>query len=336
LSSSEAKMSGSYSAASPAREITSGQPLSVSRPWVSGVSPAMQLVQKLIDEIAPTDIPVLIMGESGVGKEIAALRVHQRSQYRDMPFLKLSCAVLTSETLQTQMGALRLGRKEKAENIAGTVFFDEIGELSADCQRSLLHCIADENGTSNEASMPCRYISCTTRDLETEVQAGRFRSDVFYRLNQISLRLPPLRSRKEDIPVLLQFFLQKYSRAFHRQEMVLNENTVQMLMNYHWPGNIRELENVVKKIVALENQELGIAELRPRPPSSQIIVQAQVPRSLKAASRAASQMEERKLILQTLERTRWNRKEAARALQISYKALLYKLKQIQLSDGERL
>src|SRR5258708_3909385 len=195
--------------------------------YIAGVSPDMQTVQRLIAEIAPTDIPVLLVGESGTGKEVVALHIHELSEYCDLPFVKLSCA--TAESLQAQIGHLKDESRENNEQIVGTLFFDEISELDTVCQRNLLHCIPDGNGVSTH--LHGRYVSCTTQDLEAEVQSGRFRSELFYRLNQVCLRLPPLRRRKEDIPLLIQFFLGKYSRPFHRQEMSLSAKTIQMLIN---------------------------------------------------------------------------------------------------------
>jgi two-component system response regulator AtoC len=304
--------------------------------YVAGVSPEMQTVQRLVAEIAPTDIPILLTGESGTGKEIIALHIHDLSAYRDLPFVKLSCAAFTPDSLQAQIEQLKNRGRDKHEKLVGTLFWDEVSEFDTRCQRHLLHCIPDGNDTSTDPLLHGRFISCTAQNLEAEVLSGRFRNELFYRLNQICLRLPPLRSRKEDIPLLVQFFLNRYSTSFHRQEMTLSEKTLQVLIEYPWPGNIRELENVVKKIVALESEELGIADLKARPLDSPSFARTAISRSLKATSRAASQMAERQLILQTLETTHWNRKRAAEALQISYKALLYKLKQIQLLDAERL
>lgn len=312
-----------------------GRPCPGNSLYIAGISPEMQNVQKLIDEIAPTDIPVLLVGESGTGKEVVALHIHELSEYRDLPLVKLNCTTFTADSFQARLAHLENGSTEKNQRIVGTVFFDEISDLDTDCQRNLLYCIPDGNGASAQPTLQGRLVSCTTQDLEAEVQSGRFRSELLYRLNHICLRLPPLRRRKEDIPLLVQFFLNKYSRSFYRQEMRLSEKTIEMLMDYPWPGNVRELENVIKKIVALENEELGTADLKIRPMDSQVIRRAGISRSLKEASRAASQLAERQLILQALERTHWNRKRAAEALQISYKALLYKLKQIQVPDSER-
>jgi two-component system response regulator AtoC len=318
-----------------ARE-TSGFPASGNHLYISGVSPEMQPVQRLISEIAPTDIPVLLLGESGTGKEIAALHIHGLSHYRDLPFVKLSCAALTPESLKSRLGNFDGGHAEKNGNSTGTFFFDEIGELDTNCQRRLLHSIPDGNGLSANQSLAGRIVSCTTRDMESEVQSGRFRSELFYRLNGVCLQLPPLRCRREDIPLLVQYFLSKYARIFQRAEMTLSAQTLQILIEYRWPGNIRQLENVIKRVVALENEELGVTDLKISPVGSRLPHAATTSRSLKAASRAASRQAERELILQTLERTHWNRKRAAEALQISYKSLLFKLKQIQVPESEEI
>jgi two-component system, NtrC family, response regulator AtoC len=301
--------------------------------FLTSLSTEMQPVQRLLAEIAPTEIPVLVVGESGTGKEIIALQIHELSSQKDLPFRKFSCPAYAAASFQLQLREAENGQGTEAGKSAGTLFFDEISELDADCQRHLLHLFPEGNGLRRNQSLAGRIVSCTTRDLESEVHGGRFRSELFYRLNGVCLRLPPLRRRREDIPLLAGFFLDKYSRLFRRGEMSLSERTLGLLVEYPWPGNIRELENVIKKIVALENEELAVSDLSARPkfqvPSGSVMFT----RSLKAASRAASQQAERELILQTLTRTHWNRKKAAEALQISYKALLNKLKQIQVPES---
>lgn len=302
--------------------------------YVSQTSPVMQPVQQLLAEIAPTDIPVLLVGESGTGKEIAALEIHRLSKYRHLPFLKLSCAAFTLESFQTHLRGFENGNGDQDGKGAGTFFFDEVSELDASCQRHLLHSFPDGTGLAANRALACRIISCTTLDLESEVRNGRFRSELFYRLKGVCVRLPPLRGRKEDIPLLVQFFLQKYARLHGRALMTPSEQALRLLTEYSWPGNIRELENVVKKIVALGSEELAIADLVERPATGRLPGARPMGCSLKAASRAASQQAERELILQALARTHWNRKRAAEALQISYKSFLSKLKQIQAPDSE--
>ncbi len=318
--------------------IANGSPALGKQSYISGISPEMQPIHRLICEIAPTDIPVLLVGESGTGKEVVALHIHGLSQYGDFPFVKLSCATLTPESIEKRVGNSENGHSEERGKSAGTLFFDEIGDLDVDCQRHLLHLLPDGNGLPASQSLAGRIITCTTRDLESEVQNGKFRSELFYRLTGVCLQLPPLRRRRDDIPLLVHYFLSKYARFFQRAEMTLSDEVMQLLTEHPWPGNIRQLENVIKRVVALENDELGVADLRVSPvaSASRLSHANMLPPSLKAASRTASRQAERRLILQTLEKTHWNRKKAAEALQISYKSLLFKLKQIQVPESEEV
>jgi two-component system response regulator AtoC len=304
--------------------------------YISGVSSEMQTVQRLISEIAPTDIPVLLLGESGTGKEIVAQQIHNLSVHRSLAFIKVACSTVVPESIDSYFGPSAEVNGDKDSQV-GTLFLDEIGELGHDCQRRLLHSIPD-GGTSSGQLTEARIISCSTRDLETDVHQGKFRNELFYRLSGVCVQLPPLRRRREDIPVLARHFLSKYARMFHRAEMTLSDRVIQLLIEHPWPGNIRQLENVIKRIVALENEELGIVDLKISPmlPGLPQTSVAAPSRSLKAASRAASRQAERELILQTLERTHWNRKRAAEALQISYKSLLFKLKQIQVPESKEV
>ena len=304
--------------------------------WVSGISAPMRPIQRLLAEIAPTEIPVLLLGESGVGKEIAAMQIHSLSPHKNSAFVKLACSSLTPESLESHFQLAKNGPVD-GEDRSGTLFFDEIGDLDRDCQRRLLNSIPEGTGALGAQPILGRIVSCSTRDLETDVHQGNFRNDLFYRLSGVCIQLPPLRQRREDIPILVQHFLAKYARVFHRPEMSLSDRVLQLLMEHPWPGNIRQLENVVKRIVALENEELGIVDLKISPmmpglPSKRVTSS----RSLKDAARAASRQAERELILQTLEKTHWNRKRAAEALQISYKSLLFKLKQIQVPGAEEV
>jgi len=314
--------------------LANGAQVVARQPYILGVSPEMQPVQRLISEIALTDIPVLLIGESGTGKEVVALYIHSLSQFKESPFVKLSCAALTPESLEKRLGNSENAHTEKWGSGVGTLFFDEIGELDASSQRRLLHLLPDGYGFSAGQSLADRIISSTTRDMESEVQNRKFRSELLYRVAGACLQLPPLRRRREDIPLLVRYFLSKYARIFQRAEMTLSDTVMQMLIEHPWPGNIRQLENVIKRVVALENEELGVADLRVSPMISRLPQGNLSSPSLKAASRTASRQAERQLILKTLEKTHWNRKRAAEALQISYKSLLYKLKQIQPADSE--
>jgi len=302
--------------------------------YIIGVSPEMKLVQKLITEIAPTDIPVLVVGESGTGKGVVAHQIHRLSKRRALPFLTLGCAGQTEQSFREQLHAFESACGQEDGQGFGTVFFDVVSDLNPDCQRHLLHIFPSSGESPQQEGMQARIISSASQGLEPEVHGGRFRSDLYYRLNGVCLRLPPLRRRREDIALLAELFLGKYAQLFGRKLIILSAPTMQALGEYDWPGNIRELENVVKKMVVLESAELAIEDLKgrlaplPADPGA-------LGNSLKAAARSASQQAERELILQTLERTHWNRKRAAEVLQVSYKALLYKLKQIQGPDSER-
>ena len=302
--------------------------------YLSWCSPHMQPIQRLISEIARTDLPVLIMGESGTGKEIVAIQIHALSENHELPFVKLSCTAAGSESFQAHLRELESHWYSRNGKSIGTVFFDEISELDTNCQKRVLHLFSEGNGLKATPTSG-RIVSCSTGDLETEVHGGRFRNELFYRLNGVCMKLAPLRRRKEDIPDLARFFLRKYARMFRRAEMKLGEETMSRLVDHSWPGNIRELENVIKKIVALENEELALSDLCALPVPPMPASPALIKHSLKAAAKAASQQAERELILQTLERTHWNRKKAAEALLISYKSLLYKLKQIQMPEQKK-
>jgi len=303
--------------------------------WISGTSAVMRTLESVIGEIASTDIPVLLVGESGTGKELLATRVHQLSEHRDEPLRRICCAGTTAAELSTEL-AVNSNNENKMETRAhGTVFFDEISELDAACQRYLLSALPDGDGCARRGMVEARVISTTSKNLDEEMRAGRFRRELYYRINGVCLRLPALRDRKEDIPLMVEALIRKHASQLGRPHSSVSSRTLEIFRNHSWPGNIRELENMIKKIVALSDENLATEELT-RP--------ASVPRenptvdarsySLKAAARAASREAERELIMKALARTRWNRKRAAQELQISYKSLLYKLKQIGFEDSE--
>lgn len=304
--------------------------------WVAPASPSMRAIEAIVAEIASTSIPILLIGESGTGKEVLARRIHGLSHYSNKPLAKISCASLTAENIASQLvGHLRpASAREEVGDSPGTLLLDELGDLDPACQARLLHVLPDGESIPAAGKISSRMISCTTRDLEKETLAGRFRSELYYRISGVCLRLPPLRERKEDIPALADFLLAKHAAQMGRSHVALSQKSLRSLMDYFWPGNIRELENVIRKIVALNGEQLPISELRsvspaPEPNGSSMLLR----HSLKAASRAASREAERDLILGALERTHWNRKRAAQELQISYKSLLYKLKQIGIEEN---
>lgn len=311
--------------------------------FVHGASPAMMALERTIADIASTNIPVLLVGESGTGKEVVALEIHRLSKHRSEPFVKCGCSGLTADALAARLE--RAGGSLDEVTSRGSLFLDGINHLDPAAQGRLLHLLPDAGGAPSEGCLSMRVISSTTRNLDEEMKSGRFREELYYRINGVHLRLPPLRERKEDIPALVGFFLKKYTSLFERPEPKVGDATMTLLVRNSWPGNIRELENVVRKIVALGDEHLATHDLpagngralssaavSPKIPES---VHTHIPSgSLKEAARAASRQAERAMILNQLERTHWNRKRAARELQISYKALLYKLKQLGLEGSD--
>ncbi len=303
--------------------------------FVTGASPAMRALDRVIADIAPTDIPVLLIGESGTGKEAIAREIHGRSRHSRAPFLKCNGTAANLDALLAGPIAGDAGLRA-----GGTLFLDEVSLFELANQRALLQILSDADREPPEGGMRARIISATSKNLEEEMRAGRFPQELYYRINGVCLRLPCLRHRKEDIPDLLAFFLRKYATVFNRSEPQLEPATVDLLLRHSWPGNIRELENVARKIVALGDERLALEDLAGSLSAGSPVPSERVSlgdahgnaRSLKEASREASRKAERELILQALDRTHWNRKRTARELQISYKALLYKLKQLNL-DG---
>jgi len=251
--------------------------------------------------------------------------------------VKLSCASLTEEILSSELGLHGNRYHSSAHHAAGTVLLDEISELDSSCQRILLYGLPDGDTRPRAGVLTARIVSTTSRKLDEEMQAGRFRNELYYRINGVCLRLPPLRERKDDIPMLSEFFLTKHAAQLGRPRFSLSQRTLRILMDHSWPGNIRELENVVKNIVALGDEQLAVSGLGSAPGRASRVPQHDTHiRPLKVAARAASREAERELILKALERTHWNRKRAAQDLQISYKSLLYKLKQIKSSEAETI
>jgi two-component system, NtrC family, response regulator AtoC len=301
--------------------------------FVYGLGPAMLTLNAMVAEVARTDIPVLILGESGTGKDAYARLIHSLSQKADSHLWKINCSAVDPGELLAQFHEA-MGRLSNHE-ASGTIYFDNIQELDLACQRVLLSHLPDGESTSSKDALCARLISSTTRSLESEVEAGRFRSELYFRLNGACLRLPPLRERREDIPILTEYFLNKHFNALKKKVAPLSRKAIQTLIAYHWPGNIRELEHLARKILLFGDVQMVLNDLQ----AARIV--SNKPRgngpgaSLKVASRAASKEAERELIMQALERTRWNRKRAAQELQISYKSLLYKIKQIGAPNGEQ-
>ncbi len=311
-------------------------------------SPFLRELSVLLEYVADTQATILLLGESGVGKGYVARAIHVRSSRRNRPFIHVSCAALPSELLEAELfgyergaftGAVR--RKPGKFDLAhgGTLLLDEVGELPLHLQAKLLHVLQDSTfsrlGGEADIQVDVRVIAASNRDLETAVRAGSFRADLYYRLNVVGIAIPALRERREEIPGLARFFHTKYCTQYGRTAPELSPNILETFMAYAWPGNIRELENVVKRIVLLGTEAGLPLALSPlvEPPSP--LHSAGTGSNLKDAARRAARDAERHLITGTLQQTRWNRAEAARRLGISYKALLYKIRACGLNPTSK-
>jgi two-component system response regulator AtoC len=296
--------------------------------FIFGQALTVRPLNAMVAEIARTDIPILLVGESGTGKEVYARLIHRLAGLGEAALKKVSCAALDPGRLLVEVREELLSASESGEAVARTVFLDGVHELGAACQGVLLSLLPDGEPIGRRRKKVSRFISSTSRNLEKEVEAGRFRRELYFRINGVILRLPPLRERKEDIPVLLEYFLAKHSNELKKNTPELSSEARELLASYDWPGNIRELENVAKKIIAVGDPTRALGDLRAARVALPVNDESEAGSSLKLAARAASRRAERELILKALEQTHWNRKRAARELQISYKSLLYKIKQI--------
>jgi two-component system, NtrC family, response regulator AtoC len=313
---------------------------------VFGQSPAMREVHNKLERVAGANVSVLIHGESGTGKEIIANLVHRRSPWATGPFVKVNCPAIPGTLMESELfgyekGAFtgahgsKPGRVEMANR--GTLFLDEIGELELGLQTKLLQLLQDGQfckiGGQEDRKVEVRVVCATNRDLEQEIAAGTFRRDLYYRINVVNLWLPPLRERRSDLPQLIAHFIDAYNHTYGRRARMISGPTMQALMKYHWPGNIRELANVMKRYVILGSEDVIVSELQSRPDNVfdfDVPVDGDV--SLKRITREAVREIERKVILKVLQSHNWNRKRAARALNISYRALLYKIRDAELTE----
>jgi len=302
--------------------------------FVYGQGADLQSLNVLAAEIAGTDIPILLVGESGTGKGIYARLIHRLSGAPETSFMRVNCGALDAGQMLNEVRQAFQNETDASES-RKTVFLDGVHELDAACQRALLSLLPDGERKGSADALP-RIISSTSCNFEREIEAGRFRLELYFRLNGVILRLPALRERKEDIPDLLECFVLKHANELRKSDPEIGREARKLLFSYDWPGNIRELENVARKIVAVGDADLALTDLRnTRTHPAEDTRHAEPERSgssgiasLKVAARAASRKTERELILKALEQTHWNRKRAARNLQISYKSLLYKIKQI--------
>jgi two-component system, NtrC family, response regulator AtoC len=299
--------------------------------FIYGYGSAMRSLNAMVAEIAPTGIPVLIMGECGTGKDAYARLIHRLSQKTEAAFHKINCAALESAELFNQLND-QTGER-RSEGAWGTIYLDGVQDLDLHCQRALLSYLPDDEGQGKSLGLRRRVISSTNASLELEVEAGRFRRELYFRINGTCLRLPPLRERKDDIPALMEYFLSKHGSSSNKTIPSVDRSTLEILLAYSWPGNIRQLENLALKMVTFGNVRVALDELQLLHSVNQGSGQNVGVPSLKMAARAATKQAERELIIQALERTRWNRKRAAQELQISYKSFLNKLKAIETTRG---
>jgi two-component system response regulator AtoC len=308
----------------------------------------MRAVGAVIRELAQSEVPVLLLAEKGAGKHATARWIHEMSRRSAQPFRGLLCSTWKVEDLGpsgedggSEQDWFEQDWLKQGWFKQGTIFLDEIADLSLEGQARIMEVLPRAVNAGNEnprnenhgpsRSETARLICGSERDLELEVKAGRLREDLYYRISGVCLRLPPLRQRREDIPLLVEHFLAKYAQDFRRPVPRLSAEVQQLFRDYSWPGNVRELENAARAMVVLGDEDVAMGGLRARlsrPEAGGNETQV----SLKQVARAASRVAERELILRVLTRTRWNRRRAALELKISYKALLYKMKQIGCSE----
>lgn len=304
---------------------------------IIGRNRKMLEIYELIEVVSDTDSTVLIQGESGTGKELIANAIHYSSPRRDRPFIKVNCGILSEHLLESELfghvkgaftGAIRdrKGRFELAHT--GTLFLDEIGDISPNLQLKLLRVLQEGEfervGEARTRRVDVRIIAATNRDLEEAMKTGAFRKDLYYRLNVIAITVPPLRERLDDLPLLAQHFLKRYSRKMNKRIEGISPEALRLLENYDWPGNVRELENVVERAVVFCKG--GFITERELPPSLvQGVARDKVTLESKSLREAVAQFE-RQLILDSLNRTNWNRSEAARRLGLHRNTLSSKIK----------
>jgi DNA-binding NtrC family response regulator len=314
-------------------------------------SPGMRKIREQVSQVANVNVPVLMLGESGSGKEVVARLIHQLSPRSHRTFLKVNCAALPADLLESELfgyepgaftGATRSkpGKFELCDN--GTILLDEIGEMPPILQAKLLHVLQDQQfsrlGSRSMVTVDVRILAATNVDIHQALADKKIREDLYYRLNAFCIHVPPLRERREEIPLLLRHFMALFSARYARAPMPVSPVLVNACLRYSWPGNLRELENFVKRYLILGDEQLALSELEASekeeagPPTNgtpQLPVQPRAD-DLKTLVRGLKDEAEREAIARALEHTRWNRKEAARRLGISYKALLYKIRRYSI------
>jgi len=313
-------------------------------------SPPMRAIQTIVENVADTDATVLIRGESGVGKDLVARALHAASARRGGPFVKVNCAaippgLLESELFGHEKGAFTGAHRRKPGQFEyankGTIYLDEIAELPQALQAKLLHVLQDFRfarvGGHAVIDVDARVIAATNRDLEHAMTRGEFREDLYYRLNVVEIRIPPLRERREEIPLLVASFLARFNAQYGRTKR-LSPETLTRLMEHAWSGNVRELENVIRRMVVLTDGEQAFETLVARGRNGHAAAARPAPlvtESLRDIARRGARDAERKALEAVLERVHWNRAEASRLLKVSYKTLLNKISECGLTPPSR-
>src|SRR5260221_1695813 len=317
---------------------------------IFGHSEAMQAVRSRLGKVAAANVPVLITGESGTGKDIIARLIHGLSPWKSGYYDKVICPAIAGKMLESELfgyergavtGAVgsKPGRVELAHR--GTLFLDEISELDPSLQSKLLQLLQDGQfcriGAQEDKKVEVRVVCATNRRLESEIESGSFRQDLYYRINVVNLHMPALRERRGDIEDLSTYFLEYYNRKFNCRARPLSNEVMAVLQKYHWPGNIRELDNLIKRYVILGHEEVITNDLVAREPDFfNPEISFDGPISLKKMTRQCVRELERKVILKVLQQHHWNRKQSARPLGISYRALLYKIRDAGLPSNRAL
>jgi len=309
----------------------------------------MHRIKEIIDQVANTDVTVLIQGETGVGKEVIARSIHLNSFRRERSFVKVNCAALPEELLESELfgyekgaftGAYRQkpGKFELADG--GTIFLDEISEMSLSLQGKLLQVFQDREfsrlGGKKDIQVDVRVLVATNKNIEEAVKHGQFREDLYYRLNVVNITIPPLRERRDEIPIFVEYFIDKFSKKYQKKVNPLSGRIMDAFSHHHWLGNVRELENVIQRLVVLGDEKAIIEELDSAANQDYFIgnkkaqpIKKNCP-SLREIHQEAVKKAESEIIVRALEVTKWNKKKAADLLDISYKSLLYKIKECGL------
>jgi DNA-binding NtrC family response regulator len=317
-------------------------------------SPAMRKIRSQAALVANVDIPVLMLGESGTGKEVLARLVHKLSPRAHRTFLKVNCAAVPADLLESELFGYEAGAFTGATHPKpgkfelcnkGTILLDEIGEMPPSLQAKLLHVLQDQQfsrlGSRTVVKVDVRILAATNINIPEALANKRLREDLYYRLNAFTLSLPPLRERKEEIPILLKHFMSRMAEQYARAPLPLSPTMMNACLEYSWPGNLRELSNFIKRYLILGDEKLAIAELNPkndvnggqRADGGAKAGTDSSAGGLKSLSRSAKDEAEAAAITQALEQTNWNRKQAAALLKISYKALLYKIRQYGIAEA---